>query len=77
MATARAITIATMRESTAENFEQLVCTRRSWANKVRETANDIAKCAEGSSPELGRDAERRKLQVGPVDMANFLLTKGA
>ena len=64
MATTRAITIATTRESTAENSEQLVCTRRSWANKVRETANDIAKCAEGSSPGLGRRDSGWRLRPG-------------
>jgi hypothetical protein len=44
MATTTAITIATVMAN-ARNYGPRVCTRRSWANKVRETANDIAKCA--------------------------------
>jgi hypothetical protein len=35
-------------EINVRNYGPLVCTRRSWANKVKETANDIAKCAEDS-----------------------------
>ena len=45
MATTTAITIATGVMANARNYGPLVCTRRSWANKVGETANDIAKCA--------------------------------
>jgi hypothetical protein len=47
MAITTAITITTV-VANARNYGPLVCTRRSWANKVRETASDIAKCAEDS-----------------------------
>ncbi len=45
MATTTTITIATGVMANARNYGQLVCTRRRWASKVRETADDIAKCA--------------------------------
>jgi hypothetical protein len=47
MAITTAITITTV-VANARNYGPLVCTRRSWAKKVRETASDIAKCAEDS-----------------------------
>jgi hypothetical protein len=34
-----------MVEANVGNCGLLACTKKSWANKVRETANDIAKCA--------------------------------
>ena len=43
--TTKAITIALGVMANARNYVLLVCTRRSWAKKVRKTANDIAKCA--------------------------------
>ena len=39
------ITITTGVMANARNCGLLVCTRRRWANKAKETANDIAKCA--------------------------------
>jgi hypothetical protein len=35
-------------EANVGNCGLLACTKKSWANKVRETANDIAKCARNS-----------------------------
>jgi hypothetical protein len=37
-----------MMEANVGNCGLLACTKKSWANKVRETANDIAKCARNS-----------------------------
>ena len=37
-----------MVEANVGNCGQLACTKKSWANKVRETANGIAKCARNS-----------------------------
>ena len=37
-----------MVEANAGNCGLLACTKKSWANKVRETANGIAKCARNS-----------------------------
>ena len=37
-----------MVESNVGNCGLLACTKKSWANKVRETANGIAKCARNS-----------------------------
>jgi hypothetical protein len=37
-----------MVEAHVENCGLLACTKKSWANKVRETANGIAKCARNS-----------------------------
>ena len=34
-----------MMEANVGNCGLLACTKKSWANKVRETANGIAKCA--------------------------------
>ena len=35
-------------EANVGNCGLLACTKKSWANKVRETANGIAKCARNS-----------------------------
>ena len=37
-----------MVEANVGNCGLLACTKKSWANKVRETANGIAKCARNS-----------------------------
>jgi hypothetical protein len=37
-----------MVEANVGNYGLLACTKKSWANKVRETANGIAKCARNS-----------------------------
>ena len=37
-----------MMEASVGNCGLLACTKKSWANKVRETANGIAKCARNS-----------------------------
>ena len=37
-----------MVEANVGNCGLLACTKKSWANKVRETADDIAKCARSS-----------------------------
>jgi hypothetical protein len=37
-----------MMEANVGNCGLLACTKKSWANKVRETANGIAKCARNS-----------------------------
>ena len=37
-----------MVEANVGNCGQRACTKKSWANKVKETANGIAKCARNS-----------------------------
>jgi hypothetical protein len=39
-----------MVEANVGNCGLLACTKKSWASKVRETANGIAKCARNSLP---------------------------
>lgn len=71
MATTTAITIATGIMANARNYGPLVCTRRSWANKVREIANDIAKCAGEDSFAIPLPTGRSCMAWGQVAEASM------
>ena len=69
-----------MVENNVGNCGLLACTKKSWANKVRETANGIAKCARNSFAiplptgrfmhEVGQSEEARMLPLlGPGSSA--------